>query len=530
MNRCALIFPFLFLSLLCGCGSEKDVPEVMPHQDFASDSTESQNSVFRASPEVISYPLEDAPDALTLSYPLAIDSLPAGDQQLLSAWEAATGIHIDATGIPADDYQMNFNVSVASGEIPDLVFPAPKYFMNQDQDVLLELSDLIANHAPNYIAAVNELDGGPQAAATADSNIYSMCVLMDQPTILSGFGLALRQDWMEELGVSAPETYDDYHDLLLAMKSTYHPAQTLRLPESGVTGYNNFCSGFGISLGSRSANHGFYQVDGQIHYGPLEEGFAQYVTLLHDWYQEGIITSKFLDFTDFGSNSYLIELSTGDCGAFFLPASSYETLEGMCNFPITPGMDPVQNSGDTTHLAPSCATVIWSQGYSITYACENPELAMMALDWLYTSEARFLSAYGTEGVSYDLTDGQPAFTALIHEDPANWLPAYTALTLGSCIAQETIQLLSGSDVLAVWNQQKDAACMIPQGAQMTQEESEEYTALAADISTYVDSLIPQLITGERALSEIPDVQEKIRSWDVDRCIELWQEALDRYYA
>lgn len=528
MKRFSLILPLLFFVLLCGCGSQKDVPEAMPHQDFASDSAETQNNVFRSSPVPISYPLEDAP-ALTLYYPLADDSLPSGDQQLLSAWEDATGIHIDATGIPADDYQKNFNVSVASGEIPDLVFPAPEYFTNQDQDVLLELSDLIANHAPNYIAAVNELDGGPQAAANADGNIYSMCVLMDQPTILSGFGLVLRQDWIEELDVSAPETYDDYHDLLLAMKYAYSPAQPLRLPESGVTGYNNLCAGFGISLGSRSANHGFYQVDGTVHYGPLEEGFTQYLTLLHQWYQEGIINSMFLDFTDFGSNSYLIELSTGECGAFFLPITAYDTLEGMCSFPITPGMDPVQVSGDTTHLAPACVTVIWSQGYSISTECKNPEQAMMALDWLYSPEARALSAYGTVGISYELTNGQPAFTDLIRENPAAELPSYTAMTLGSCIAAESIQLPRSSDLLEVWNRQKDAAYMIPQGVQMTQEESEEYTALAADISTYIDSLIPQFITGERSLEEIPAAQEKIRSWNVDRCIELWQEALDRYY-
>lgn len=530
MKRFSLVFPLLFFTLLCGCGSEKDVPEAMPHQDFVSDSAESQNSVFRASPEAISYPLEDAPGVLTLSYPLAIDSLPAGDQQLLSTWESATGVHMDATGIPADNYQMNLNTVVASGEIPDLMFLVPEYFMNQDQDILLELNNLIAQYAPNYISAVNELDGGPQAAANVDGNIYSMCVLMDQPTILSGFGLVLRQDWVEELGVSSPETYDDYHDLLLAIKNTYHPAQPLRLPESGVTGYNNFCAGFGISLGSRSANHGFYQVDGTVHYGPLEEGFTQYLTLLHQWYQEGIINSKFLDFTDFESNSYLIELSTGDCGAFFLPASSYETLEGMCSFPLTPGMDPVQVSGDTTHLAPNCATVVWSQGYSISTTCENPELAMMTLDWLYTAEARTFSAYGTEGVSYERTDGRPTFTALVQENPTVQLTSHTALTLGTCIAQESIRLMSDSDVLNVWNQQKDAAYMIPQGAQMTQEDSEEYTALAADISTYIDSLIPQFIIGERPLSDIPAVQEKIRSWDVDRCIELWQAALDRYCA
>lgn len=154
----------------------------------------------------------------------------------------------------------------------------------------------------------------------------------------------------------------------------------------------------------------------------------------------------------------------------------------------------------------------------------------MALDWLYTPEARVLSAYGTEGVSYEITNDQPRFTALVQEDPSLQLPNYAAMTLGSCISSEIVLLHSASNLMEVWNQQKDDAYMIPQGAQMTQEESEEYTALAADISTYIDSLIPQFITGERDLSEIPAAQEKIRSWDVDRCIELWQEALDRYCA
>ena len=528
MKRFSLILPLLFFVLLCSCGSEKDVPEAMPHQNFASDSAETQNDVFRFSPAPVSYPLEDAP-ALTLYYPLTDDSLPMGDQQLLSAWEDATGVAIHATGIPANDYQTYLNTYISADEMPDLLLSAPSYFMTEDADILLELSDLIAEHAPNYIAAVNEIEGGPQAAVDSDGKIFSMCVLLDHPAVLSGFGLVLRQDWIEELGVSAPETYDDYHDLLLAMKDAYHPDQPLRIPEQGVTSYNNFCAGFGVSLGSRSANHGFYQVDETVHYGPLEDGFTQYLTLLHQWYQEGIINSKFLDFTDFGSNSYLIELSTEACGAFFLPITSYDTLEGMCSFPITPGMDPVQNSGDITHLAPGCATVVWGPGYSVSTMCETPDLAIMALDWLYTPEARALSAYGTEDISYEIVDNQPTFTALVQNDPGTQLPIYTAMTLGACIAPERVSLLSTSNAMEVWNRQKDDDYMIPQGVQMTQESSEEYTALAADISTYIDSLIPQFITGERPLSDIPAAQEKIRSWDVDRCIALWQEALDRYY-
>lgn len=119
-----------------------------------------QNDVFRSSPAPISYPLEDAP-TLTLCYPLSDNSLPMGDQQLLSSWEDATGVTIHATGISADDYQMALNVDVSAGEIPDLMLSVPSYLMTEDVGALLELSDLIAEYAPNYISAVNALDGGP---------------------------------------------------------------------------------------------------------------------------------------------------------------------------------------------------------------------------------------------------------------------------------------------------------------------------------------------------------------------------------
>ena len=65
MKRFSLVLPLLCFILLSGCGSEKDVPEAMPHQDFASNSAEVQNDVFQSSPAPVSYPLEAAP-ALTL--------------------------------------------------------------------------------------------------------------------------------------------------------------------------------------------------------------------------------------------------------------------------------------------------------------------------------------------------------------------------------------------------------------------------------------------------------------------------------
>ena len=80
----------------------------------------------------------------------------------------------------------------------------------------------------------------------------------------------------------------------------------------------------------------------------------------------------------------------------------------------------------------------------------------------------------------------------------------------------------------VWGRQKDGDHMLPQGIQLTQAEQEEYADLATDISTYVDSVIPQFILGELSLEQIPEIQAHIRELDVDLCLQLWQRALDRY--
>ena len=56
------------------------------------------------------------------------------------------------------------------------------------------------------------------------------------------------------------------------------------------------------------------------------------------------------------------------------------------------------------------------------------------------------------------------------------------------------------------------------------------SGLAADFSTYVDSVIPQLITGEISLDEIPAIQQSIRDMGADDCIALWQAELDRWNA
>lgn len=528
----------LSFGLLCACGSSRDIPEIMPQQSYAaSEETSMQENaadVFRSAPEPIPYPLTGTSTALTLAYPLNNDFDLPGDRQFLAAWEEATGVTIDAEAIPGTEYYASLNQRIAADELSDLYLHLPDHLLDADVGVVQELSPLLSQNAPNYISAVNSLSDAVHAVTETDGRICRMALLMDQPSVYADFGLMLRQDWMDALDLSSPETYDDLHNILLSIKSAYQPAQPLRLLNTGFTDYNNLCSGYGISLGSTAPNNGFYQVDGQVRYGPLEAGFASYLTMLHQWYQEGIITPAFLDAADPTANSYLGDISTGDYGAFFLPLDGFSALSSMCSFPLAPAMDPVTAPGEITHLSTAAATVIWAPGYSVSTACQDPVLAVQTLDWLYSEEAQLLGGYGAEGESYTLQDGTPVYTDLIFQNPQGLTPpealgAYTSPSLSGLRPKDAVLLLYETrSLLEIWSQQKDAAYMLPQELALTQEEAETYSGFAADFSTYVDSVIPQLITGEMSLDEIPAIQQSIQDMGAEECIALWQTALDRW--
>ena len=72
--------------------------------------------------------------------------------------------------------------------------------------------------------------------------------------------------------------------------------------------------------------------------------------------------------------------------------------------------------------------------------------------------------------------------------------------------------------------------MLPSCMTMTDDENSEYVALYTDIETLVNENTVKFITGEKSLDEFEAFVEMLHTYNIDRCIELKQAALDRYNA
>jgi putative aldouronate transport system substrate-binding protein len=84
----------------------------------------------------------------------------------------------------------------------------------------------------------------------------------------------------------------------------------------------------------------------------------------------------------------------------------------------------------------------------------------------------------------------------------------------------------------IWdsNWDKEAGFQSMLGVTLTEDESAEYTPAINDINTYITETMVQFINGTKPLSEFDSYREQLKTMGIERCIELYQTAFDRYMA
>ena len=80
-----------------------------------------------------------------------------------------------------------------------------------------------------------------------------------------------------------------------------------------------------------------------------------------------------------------------------------------------------------------------------------------------------------------------------------------------------------------WNV-ADCDWVYPDCATLNAAENEEYASIFSDIQTRISETIPAFITGTKPMSEWDSFIQAIKDMNIDRCIEIKQQELDRYYS
>ena len=497
----------------------------------------------------VDLPLTDEPVTVTMwmgvnPNVLKITEDIGNDCALWNELATRTGVNLEFTVVNPDTESEKFNLMVASNDLSDIISNATTLYTNggeaavADEILIDHLPDLTEELTPQICKLMEEYPDAVPEALTESGWLAGMPQLSMQTETTQTFGPMIRKDWLDELGLDVPETYDELHDVLVAFKEKKGADAPLLL-NYAATGINNgMVEGYGIFglVADAAMSEPYYQVDDTVMYGPIQPEFKEYLTMIHDWYQEGLIWQDFMSYTDF-QNPPTDVILADRAGVFYAEVTYIATLEDASNtegFELVAIPDFVRNPGDTIPFKEERAYAA-STPWSISTQCECPELLMQWCNYMYTDEGALLCNYGIEGESFEYDENHvPVFTDLVLNNPD--MSTTVALFMycldrGPFYRDETREqsgyTQAQKDASGIWQSNMTVGRGIGSTALNT-EESSEVNQFYGDIKTYIEQSVLEFIIGNRDLSEFDEFVSHIEGMGIDKVTACYQDAYERY--
>ena len=505
------------------------------------------------------YPLTEETVTLTYWYPNAgsmAELADFNDSYFFKWYEELTNVHIDfivpAAGSEAEAFQLLF----ASDSMPDMVYSYPNqttysYRAGQDKAIedgyFIDIAEYL-DYAPNYLSWLANNDDLRKASYSDTGKLYGMWGVwsgMDSEHTYADYGLAIRQDFLDKVGMEVPTTYSEWEAVLTAFKD-----------ELGIQA-PLYTSKFGIDMGEMMAGYDtapyWYQRDGVIQYGPMDDGYRDYLVMMHDWYEKGLLDPDFATRSSSGvtaDNDMILNDKVGALTDYGTRLGDTYVSRGATNtdFNLVGAPQPTKDPDDPTYVEPAYRDNTYTMMVSgvcnsVSADSENIELAVRWLDGFYAEEIALNANYGTEEyegtvwhnddttstgriIDYDYRysnpDGKSSGMILVEYSAKNPPVRYEGMQV-ECSPQVK------KDGYEIWKLYEPVNA-VPTRITPTSEEGTEFASLYTDIETYVQECNVKFIMGQMSLDDYDSYRDTLTQMGIDRCIELRQAALDRYNA
>lgn len=589
MKKIAAIFLSLAMVLMSGCGGDKTVSSTGGSSSTVPETVTAEAKTTEKADTDVAEPMEEstleetaeageasqaeqlaAVQALELenpyTFPLVEDgmtvtmwcdlipplfnAMPNGmaDNLVIQELQNRTGITLDITSTAITSAADTVSLQVASGDYPEIWSSFGSYYTAGisdaiEQEIIWDLAEYKDN-LPSYFYILDNFSIYGKNAYTDEGFVGVLNGIWTNPVV--DVGLAVRQDYLDELGLEEPKTLEDFYEALTQMKAKY--GATYYMNQDSSDPVNSFAQCFGVvGNASSSSSYAYYLAKNgeEVTFSPLEESFRDYLETMAQWYSEGLIYADFLSATDAIPSADI--LLRGDIGVTYYNAASYTTLmsqvEAGSSFKLTPVEVPVNvETGEPGHLG-RLVDYVSPKGYSLSTALDTGSEKFQAvcsmLDYLYTNEGSELFNYGIEGETFTYDDqGNHVWTDLMVNNPDglaySWCISRYTFGAGSFRIDSSRTLANYGDeemhLIEVWNDgQCDTRDVLPtSGLSLTADEASSFAAGFSDIRTHAQQNILAFITGTRPISEYDTFVEELKSMKVDDCTQILQDALDRY--
>lgn len=456
-------------------------------------------------------------------------------------------VKLEVTAVGDSVVSEQFNLMVSSGDYTDIISDGVSHYSKGydaaiTDDIIIDLYDLAQEYAPNYLYYL-DTDPALRAALITDNGCLPTVATIYKEAGCENGGILIRGDWLEELGMEQPETYDQLHDYVQACMEKYG-AQGICIGNAmaDCRGDDSLYSyGYDLYAG------GYNVIDGQVVYSYLNDNYYDYLRMLADWYQDGTLYSDFFN-VQMGSTDKWF--AAGQCPVDTGTAANIATIESYADpsytYELMPIHAPKVHADDALHFSwtDNFSRIKQQDSWAISTACQDPEGIMMMVNYLFSEAGQLMYNYGDEGHSFEYdAEGKPQYTELITNNPDGISYKDACYIYASAVASG--HLPSIMDVRAgyyyfgdeEWNVfdtfrtcDADGSYNLPTGVALNEEENQEYATLSSDITTYASTEIMKFILGQAELTpeSFQTFRDTIVSMGGDRMEELYQQAYERY--
>lgn len=467
------------------------------------------------------------------------------DSTAVQELEKRTGVHIDYIEVAPPTQAESINLMFASGDFPDILNYAitGSYSISYliENEIIMDLQDMMEDNAPSYSALME-----------ADPALY-LATVDDEGQIggLAGYrynsftttGAIVRADWVEDVGMTTDSlvTIDDYHEFLTQVKNQGLCEYPMPLRyDASITGspFLAALGGYAGPAAESSANSFYYDENDELVYSFITDTYKEYLSLMAQWYQEGLITRDLLNSDMLDSSA----ITSGSYAVFWQDCQFMGTWTeaGQVNDPdytLTGISEPLVEEGQAVGFGDITAISI---NLMVCTTCKEPETALRWLDYHFSEEGSILCQYGLEGEGLEYEDdGSPNYSELISNNPDglstdNALNAYT-INMNMFAANGTTLREAYDEIqqeaLNAWNDKREVTkSSFTNLFTLDTEETATVQQYYTDISTYVAEQVGKFLTGEADIdSGWDEFVATVESMGIDDVIDAYTTAGERYF-
>ncbi|RAP74870.1 ABC transporter substrate-binding protein [Paenibacillus montanisoli] len=198
---------------------------------------------------------------------------------------------------PGGQGEQKMNVSIASGDLPELIPVNAKQLKQlQEADELEDLTAIYEKYASPFLKEILNQDG-PAALASATFDGKLMAIPNTGSSMDGAAMIWIRKDWLDKLGLQPPQTMADVLAISDAF-TTQDPDGNGKADTYGIAMNKDLYGGFADITGIMNSYHAYPKswikdASGNLVYGSIQPEMKTALGVLQELYKKGQIDKEF---------------------------------------------------------------------------------------------------------------------------------------------------------------------------------------------------------------------------------------------